>query len=390
MTQPFIIWTMRRTGSTTLATVLMEVSPLPLCKHEPFNPDREFGYISQNFYKSQSQDVTGLQKALENDVCKNEILIKHCYEIHNFKFSKALLKVSESAGYKHIFLYRNDEFGRLMSLIVARLTGIWGKKQGSEEYYKKIIAGEIKMDEVEIERFEKDRKLSLIRTQEVLQAFKEEKIIPFWVGYDSLYSASASVKLATWRSLFNFLGFDYNKEVQKRPKFFKEKIDKNSQKSQTVYQYLPNWEELEKRREVCDRDLKDVTANYSNNLVSDQKKDNYENDIKLNVNDDAYKNNNYKTSSVRIETGGAYLQRANKLHRQGEFELAQKNYEKAIEINPNFAWSYCLMAENLVALGQLDKATLNYRKSLEISPNSSYCHQQLEKLSNQLGDRKNN
>ncbi|WP_293089411.1 sulfotransferase family 2 domain-containing protein [Okeania sp. SIO3B5] len=252
----------------------MDISCFPSCQHEPFKHDRKLGYIYQNFCQSNYQDVAGLQKVLENDVCQNQTLIKHCYEIPDFnpKFSKVLLKTFDKAGYKHIFLYRENEFARLMSLMVARSTKIWDRRQGSEEYYKKVIGGEIKMDRVEVESFEKTRRNSRTKTQEILEMFKEEEITPFWVSYDSLYSASASTKLITWRSLFNFLGFDYDEEVKKRPKFFEENIDKNSQKSQTIYQYIPNWEELEKKREVCNRDFKDMLANYSNNQLSNSEK----------------------------------------------------------------------------------------------------------------------
>ena len=48
-TRPFIIWTLRRTGGTNLATRLMALSQYPKLEHEPFNPDRVHGHVTRNW-----------------------------------------------------------------------------------------------------------------------------------------------------------------------------------------------------------------------------------------------------------------------------------------------------------------------------------------------------
>jgi tetratricopeptide (TPR) repeat protein len=54
---------------------------------------------------------------------------------------------------------------------------------------------------------------------------------------------------------------------------------------------------------------------------------------------------------------------------EGRFDEAIENYHKAIQIRPNFAYALNNLGMALAARGQFDEAIVNYRKAIQISPN---------------------
>jgi len=122
---PFIIWTLQRTGGTNLAVQLMNRAPQPVKRHEPFNVTRPYGHITGNW--KQTSDMPALKAAVE-DICAQQVLIKHCVETVPRPVTMALARAAASAGYRHVFLYRRNAADRLLSLYFARKTGIWGPK----------------------------------------------------------------------------------------------------------------------------------------------------------------------------------------------------------------------------------------------------------------------
>jgi tetratricopeptide (TPR) repeat protein len=54
---------------------------------------------------------------------------------------------------------------------------------------------------------------------------------------------------------------------------------------------------------------------------------------------------------------------------EGRFDEAIENYRKAIQISPNFAYALNNLGMALAARGQFDDAIVNYRKAIQISPN---------------------
>ena len=49
MSKPFFIWMMRRTGGTSLSSLLMTMSEFQGGEHEPFNEDRQYGKYVKMF-----------------------------------------------------------------------------------------------------------------------------------------------------------------------------------------------------------------------------------------------------------------------------------------------------------------------------------------------------
>ena len=57
------------------------------------------------------------------------------------------------------------------------------------------------------------------------------------------------------------------------------------------------------------------------------------------------------------------------LHNLGKYDEAIKYCDKAIEINPNFAWAWINKGNALFELGKYDEAVKCYDKAIEIDPN---------------------
>ena len=84
MSKPFFIWTMRRTGGTSLTSLLTNISEFNGIEHEPFNSDRKLGRFIQDFRagKDKQEIVNALDKVfLETPI------VKHCYELFGEEFN---------------------------------------------------------------------------------------------------------------------------------------------------------------------------------------------------------------------------------------------------------------------------------------------------------------
>lgn len=121
--QPFIIWTLQRTGGTNLTQRLVERSGLPGTEHEPFNIGRVFGGITQRW--AESRDALSLRAEIDA-VCRKRVNIKHCVEMVPWEVTQALIEQSSAVGFRHLFLFRRHAAQRLLSLHFAKQSGIWG------------------------------------------------------------------------------------------------------------------------------------------------------------------------------------------------------------------------------------------------------------------------
>ncbi len=72
-----------------------------------------------------------------------------------------------------------------------------------------------------------------------------------------------------------------------------------------------------------------------------------------------------------------YFCQANQLMQAGKIEEAILSYQKAIEVNPNFAWYHHNLGDARVKMEHLDEAIGSYRRALEIQPNLAWTHNNL-------------
>lgn len=66
--------------------------------------------------------------------------------------------------------------------------------------------------------------------------------------------------------------------------------------------------------------------------------------------------------------------------RRGDKQAALREFEKAIELKPNYGDAYHNLANTYVELGQPDKAVENYQKALQFNPNLWQSHQNIAAL----------
>ena len=229
---------MRRTGGTSLTTLLTDISEHNGVQHEPFNGDRKFGSFIQDFRKGKEHQYIASEL---DTLFMDTPLIKHCYEIFGKEFNQLILEATVKQDYKHIFLKREDEISRIVSLSLAQQTSVWGPEQKKKKY-DDIISGKSKLDPFNIEQMVKHYKwcqniTNMIQT-ELTERGKEFKTISF----EDFYIGDRNDRLKNLYDLFDYLEFQSDISEKYKDKI-EEKIFNSSQNSQDILEYVPNYKE---------------------------------------------------------------------------------------------------------------------------------------------------
>ena len=77
-----------------------------------------------------------------------------------------------------------------------------------------------------------------------------------------------------------------------------------------------------------------------------------------------------------------FFHKVRKLQREQKWEEAIALYRKAIEANPNFAWSYFLLAEVLAQQGRLEEAKHNFQEAIKLNPTNQIYQQRMSSVLN--------
>ncbi len=239
MTNPFIIWTTRRTGGTSLANILKTISGYEV-EHEPFNWDRTFGFIAKKFHNDQNFD--DLQTAV-NEYCINKkICIKHCYEICGDSLNDSLIKVLAKSNYKHLFLLRKNELERLISLYLAQQTSAWGK-QGSDEIYQKYLLKQKKLNELNIQEMVIHSKYCQKIIPSLQQKMLDSNISFIELYYENLYSGTYIERKEYLLKICQHLQIDTEIVAQNLSNLRYWLMDAK-QESNSLYHLIPNYSEI--------------------------------------------------------------------------------------------------------------------------------------------------
>ena len=237
MSHPFLIWTMQRTGGTSLTELLIDISEHRKADHEPFNwrkSPRQFAAVSQHF--AETRDEAALAASLD-DILGQKYLIKHCYELHP-ELSLHLMQAAARAGYRHIHLLRHDEMSRLFSKFVAEANGTWFKDYSSR-VYGDILAGRRKLNPLPVkkmvEQFEFCRRL----TNDVRRYMREYGAASLAINYEDLYVGERDARLHNLHRVLDFLGFGADAMEQHRA-LIDEKLFNSGQDTASVVRFVPN------------------------------------------------------------------------------------------------------------------------------------------------------
>ena len=235
MSHPFFLWTMQRTGGTSLTELLMEMSEHRKADHEPFNwrkSPRQFAAVAQRW--AETKDAAALSAALA-DIFAQHYLIKHCYELHP-DLTPHLMQAA--AGYRHIHLLRRDEMSRLISKFVAEANGTWFKDYSSK-VYSDVLEGKRKLNPLPLKKVVEQYEYCRDLTNEVRKLMRDGGVEFREVYYEDLYLGEPGPRLQHLEQLLEFLGFG-PEAVEQHRSAIKEKIFDSGQNTASVLQFVPN------------------------------------------------------------------------------------------------------------------------------------------------------
>jgi len=238
MSKAFFIWTMRRTGGTSLTALLTDISEFQGVQHEPFNSDRKLGHFITMFRQGEEKDI--ISNKLD-ELFQSTPLIKHCYELFGKEFNELIVDATSKQEYKHLFLKREDEISRIISLFLAQQTSVWGPEQ-KKQRYDDIISGSFKLKPFDIDKMVEHTKwchnITRFIKDKLTENQKEFKVISF----EEFYVGDRETRLSNLYNLFDYLEFDVDVREKYKDKI-EEKLFKSSQNSKSILEYVPNYKE---------------------------------------------------------------------------------------------------------------------------------------------------
>lgn len=243
MSYPFLIWTMRRTGGTTLASLVMDMSEHLATEHEPFNVDRKFGWITRGF--RQGADREAIAAAIDEALAPGR-KIKHCHEIVPVELNRVLLEAAERHGYRHVILDRRNEVDRIISLELAKITGAWGK-EAADANYSRIERGDVHLDPIELEAPLRHLELCRDRRKQLARLFSTAGITPFVIHFEDVYGEFTAGK-AQVEALLAHLGID-SSAFPDFAERVRDALVTRGQNTARITEFVPNMAELRARLE---------------------------------------------------------------------------------------------------------------------------------------------
>ncbi|WP_271912217.1 hypothetical protein [Vreelandella alkaliphila] len=259
MEMPFIIWTLRRSGGTNLGAALFKASSFSGIQHEPFNGDRVFGYIVQQWKKDKNDDL--LRKNIR-EVLISKPLIKHCFEIMPDALNLILAEESQALGYQHLFLYREYATDRLLSLNYSLQTGVWGKGHASSvSVNKEVFNSEIDVDHLIQHERQCRKKIRLI-----YDTLLHMEAQPLVLTFENLYRGSYEYSKVLTKHTFSLLGLE--REMPSDEKLFT-MLRGGGQGTKSKYTSFLNANELIARSKLLGavglRKKQEINVNYLRN-----------------------------------------------------------------------------------------------------------------------------
>lgn len=231
---PHMVWTFRRTGGTTLASLLASLSPHPSVEHEPFIAGRVFAGVADAYEEGRLEEYRrGIREIMDG-----KYVIKHCFETRAWDFNLDVAsRFSEGGAYRHLILLRRSESKRLLSLAVALETGSWGPRQ-AERVLEGLKDTPPKSIELSIPRFQIEHERCQQRLAR-LRAFFERRSIPYRVVFfEDIYTGDEATRIEMLEELLGFLDLGPPTEGSL------ERLFTRAQKSDEIYGYIANSEQF--------------------------------------------------------------------------------------------------------------------------------------------------
>lgn len=263
MSKPFIIFTMQRTGGTNLTNYLIGQSGCRKVEHEPFLRKRQFGPIRNRWDEiaKVSHGFMWLHKRRLRSSIKKELktpsAIKHCVENVPWEVTKALVTVSAELGYRHIFLIRQDSATRLLSMVYAKRSGVWGPGHADKaERDKHVFDTPLNLPEILGHEEQARRHLN-----QAWQLSRKKRAEPKVITFEDVYSNPHQHALDAVSELTKYLEIDMEK------KELSNEVDKlrsrGNQGTRSKYSHFIGIDELSARLDELDPILPLTEGSYS-------------------------------------------------------------------------------------------------------------------------------
>jgi len=231
--QPWLILTLRRTGGTSLTTFLSTASSFSTIEHEPFNPGRMLGHITNGFQNS--DNIADMSAAVRQAVA-NRPNIKHCIEIIPTEITRALIDACQEQGYRFIVMTRRNEAKRLASLFLAISTGVWGPEDAMQ-IYPKIIAGTQTPPPIDLTRLRGRVRTDYYSVGRMLSMLRNRQIDYPWLLFEDLYFGDTPIREQAL-ALARDLGITIGEDDDRLQAF----AEKSGQKSSEIAPYVENYD----------------------------------------------------------------------------------------------------------------------------------------------------
>ncbi|MEP2717679.1 hypothetical protein [Pseudophaeobacter sp.] len=233
--RPTLTLTLRRTGGTSLQSFLAQISPFRSIQDEPFNPDRMWWHIVEQFRKD--NDVEALE-ARVGALLEERVNIKHCIEVVPPQVTKALIKAAKKQGYFFFVLTRRSSLRRLRSLFLASSTMAWGPEAEAEKY-PAILSGEVTLPAIDLEAVRRQYWHDQLMLGRLLSMLRYQNIDYQWLVFEEIYQGDQPVSVHAAR-LAEQIGIDVSDLGQKLEAL----NERGKQSSQRIEDFLPNYQEM--------------------------------------------------------------------------------------------------------------------------------------------------
>lgn len=235
---PFIIWTFRRTGGTSLKTILFWLSSRASWQDEAFNRDRELGSITREY--EESGDLDRLSKQI-NEVIAQKKNLKHCVETVPYEITSRLLRFAEAQGYKHIVLLRRNEEDRQLSLALALITKAWGPSEAAK-IYQEISSGARQLDPINLGWMQKHLDRDAIALGRLMRLFAVSDISYRTVFFEDLYTGPFEARSNYLKALIKWIGLHRARTVGDEA--YESVLMERSQNTASILSFVPNISEV--------------------------------------------------------------------------------------------------------------------------------------------------
>lgn len=239
MSYPFLIWTMHRSGGTSLIRLLMDMSEHKSAEPEPFNwgrsRTRQFAYVTMAW--RENHDKAAFAAAVA-DIFAQRYVIKHCYQMFSPQFNRNLMEAAAKTEYRHVFLKRRDELARVVSQFVAEATGGWHPEMALR-IYENVRSGKRKLPPIPVDEAVARILSSRKRSDEILRFVEEFRVPHHFVYHEDIYHGERETRLVRLYEVLDFLGFT-DEDIEKHRALIEEKIFNRGQNTPSVARYVPN------------------------------------------------------------------------------------------------------------------------------------------------------